>query len=327
MEKYLTIAIPTYNREKLVDRLLHYLEPQLLDEVEVLVIDNASTDNTYETVKKKYPNVLCCRNPENIGAHANFLKCYKRASGRYVWLVGSDDIVADGAVSKIVKFIKANIHKEMPIIFLNHNSFEGKYEGNNNFSMPFLSELKDELILNDKKEFINYTRQQLTFMSSFILQKSSVEQIENPQQYIDTRFLHTCLAFKSTEKSDIMYGIIGYVCVSQDLTPSNSGFHKNYVDTFNVFGRKMKYVLVDLASQCGYNSKQLKKVYIKSMFRTLIGWTIRMRARSNKEEYRAFWNYCYPAIKEYIRAWLFIIPIAILPSFVSKLYLHIKGEN
>ena len=48
----LTIAIPTYNGARTIGNMLDILLPQINDQVEVLIVDNCSTDNTPQIVKK-----------------------------------------------------------------------------------------------------------------------------------------------------------------------------------------------------------------------------------------------------------------------------------
>lgn len=112
----LTIAIPTYNRNKYLRELLpvmlaqvNSLPPEYV--VEVLVIDNASPDNTAELLseyRRSYNNLRCLRNDVNIGGDPNFYKCIEEARGRYVWLFGDDEVLLDGAVGKVSCLLNDN---------------------------------------------------------------------------------------------------------------------------------------------------------------------------------------------------------------------------
>lgn len=103
----LSICIPTYNRARYLRELL----PAILDrvdvgEVEVVVSDNASTDDTAEYLRTiKHPDLRWWTNEENIGGDRNFLKCVAEARGEYVWLFGDDDIMPAGAVGRVVDFL------------------------------------------------------------------------------------------------------------------------------------------------------------------------------------------------------------------------------
>src|ERR1700746_1338908 len=89
----LTLAIPTYNRGAFLRQFLDSVRDQLRlsSDVELVVSDNASTDETSEIINEELrrgTRLTYLRNPENIGPDANFLQCYERASGKYVWVMG-----------------------------------------------------------------------------------------------------------------------------------------------------------------------------------------------------------------------------------------------
>ena len=104
---FLSICIPTYNRCQKIDRLLSSLasnRPEAYN-VEIIVSDNASTDNTAEVIDKykdKLP-LTYYRNDENKGANANyFLLTDKYANGTFCWLLGDDDYLAPDAIKSII---------------------------------------------------------------------------------------------------------------------------------------------------------------------------------------------------------------------------------
>ncbi len=107
----LTIAIPTFNRHKYLTELLPQLLSQTKEEtkgvVEILVIDNASTDETSNLLISSVDNCLnYIRNSENIGADRNFLKCIQLARGEYVWLFGDDEILNPKGIQRILKYLE-----------------------------------------------------------------------------------------------------------------------------------------------------------------------------------------------------------------------------
>lgn len=108
----LTIAVPTYNRQKYLAELLPDLIAQCEaanvngQQVEVVVVDNASTDSTSEYVINNFSKrVRYFRNDTNIGADANFIECVKNSSGQYVWLFGDDEVINANGISLLLKLI------------------------------------------------------------------------------------------------------------------------------------------------------------------------------------------------------------------------------
>ena len=98
----LSICIPTYNREAyLVDTIMSIVNQQETD-IEIIISDNASTDNTHEKIlqlQKKIPFLHYYRNKENLGADINFLNAVDKANGKYCWILGSDDHINVDSIS------------------------------------------------------------------------------------------------------------------------------------------------------------------------------------------------------------------------------------
>ncbi|GAA3722753.1 glycosyltransferase family 2 protein [Sphingomonas cynarae] len=104
----LSICIPTYNRAEYLPELFDSILAQLEYgcEVEVVVADNASTDNTRDVIdryRSRFSHFIYYSAPTNMGADRNFLKVVDLAEGDYCWLMGSDDRLEPGAIAAIEK--------------------------------------------------------------------------------------------------------------------------------------------------------------------------------------------------------------------------------
>lgn len=113
MTPLLTIAIPTYNRSRYLAELLPEIIRQSQDEdagkLEILVLDNASTDGTQALVEgQRSDSLRYVRNPENIGADRNFIKCVEMARGRYVWLFGDDEILRPQGIRRVLTRLQSS---------------------------------------------------------------------------------------------------------------------------------------------------------------------------------------------------------------------------
>ena len=94
----LSVCIPAYNRGKwLADRIREWLAAAPED-VEVVVSDNASSDDTADAVADiGDPRLVLVRNGANVGAFENQLRAFEAAHGRYVMqLMDKDELVPDG---------------------------------------------------------------------------------------------------------------------------------------------------------------------------------------------------------------------------------------
>lgn len=74
-------------------------------ENEIIVVDNASTDDSVNAVRERFPRVKIIQNQTNLGfAKANNIGILE-SSGRYVCLVNSDVVVRDGCLEKLLAFM------------------------------------------------------------------------------------------------------------------------------------------------------------------------------------------------------------------------------
>lgn len=112
----LTIAIPTYDRADKLRRLLKMLENQIrLDDlgnqIEILVSDNASIDDTHNlmmSIASTNSKIKYFRQPKNLGVDANCRFLYNQARTGYVWFFSDDDIPLPRALSIILEGLQKN---------------------------------------------------------------------------------------------------------------------------------------------------------------------------------------------------------------------------
>lgn len=101
----LSICIPTYNRSKCLAELLQSIVEQNTSEIEVIVSDDASSDDTAsvaEAFKSKLPRYRFIRQSENIGLDRNFLAVMAAATKDYIWLIGDDDRLEPNGIQRVL---------------------------------------------------------------------------------------------------------------------------------------------------------------------------------------------------------------------------------
>jgi len=101
MSPTVTIGMPTYNRaDRFLRPALENALAQTWHELEIIVSDNCSTDNTKEIVSSySDPRLRYVRQERNIGANANFNYCLNHARGDYFLLYHDDDVIDPDMVS------------------------------------------------------------------------------------------------------------------------------------------------------------------------------------------------------------------------------------
>ena len=167
----LSICIPIYNRIEFLKRHLdQYLKcKSLFDEkIHLFISDNCSKDDLRSLINEysnKGLNIDYSRNKENIGPDGNFIKCFNSAKGKYIWLLGSDDVPVDGFVDSLVDILGSH---DYGYLFLNHNSKERQ-----------LTEY------NDPKDLLDKVHIWITFMSANIFKTEFVKNV-NGENYMGT---------------------------------------------------------------------------------------------------------------------------------------------
>jgi glycosyltransferase involved in cell wall biosynthesis len=103
----LTVAIPTYNCAHYLPDAIGSVMRQGLDDFELLILDNASEDNTEEVVRSfEGARIRYIRNSSNLGSRENGNRCVLNARGRYIKFLCADDVLLDGVLKKQLEVLE-----------------------------------------------------------------------------------------------------------------------------------------------------------------------------------------------------------------------------
>lgn len=110
----LAITIPTYNRADLLGLLLDSIARDFTGrpwptDLELVVIDNASTDSTIAEVERRIAAglpVRLVRNATNMGMDANLAACFDVTVANYLWQLGDDEVLYEGTASWVLEFCR-----------------------------------------------------------------------------------------------------------------------------------------------------------------------------------------------------------------------------
>lgn len=101
------ILIPTYNGAEVISETLRSILSQSFQNFEILVQDDASSDNTIEVIKAfNEPRIKIFQNKKNIGYPGNLDSLSKKGTGDILYLMGQDDILGKGALKETYKAFK-----------------------------------------------------------------------------------------------------------------------------------------------------------------------------------------------------------------------------
>ncbi|PJA91755.1 hypothetical protein CO134_03715 [Candidatus Kuenenbacteria bacterium CG_4_9_14_3_um_filter_39_14] len=97
----ISILIPTYNGSLTLKKTLASILSQGFSDYEIIICDDGSADNTVEIIKSfQDERIKLFGFKENVGYAKNLQRCFEKASGEIIFLMGQDDILAQGALQK-----------------------------------------------------------------------------------------------------------------------------------------------------------------------------------------------------------------------------------
>ncbi|NQU16845.1 MAG: glycosyltransferase family 2 protein [Candidatus Saganbacteria bacterium] len=107
----LSISIPFYNEESGIPHLNERLSNVILElektvAVELILVDDGSTDKTFDLLKKHFPDALLVKHPKNFGIGAAMRSGFKNATGDFIAFLDSDCTYAPEEIIPMLKIMQ-----------------------------------------------------------------------------------------------------------------------------------------------------------------------------------------------------------------------------
>ncbi len=120
----ISILIPTYNRVSLLAETIGSALSQTRSDLEIVVVDNCSTDTTWDYLQQLATQHSCIRifrNGSNFGPVRNWSRCVDEARGQYAKILWSDDIMDAHFLEKTIPLLET--HADIGFVYSNYSSF------------------------------------------------------------------------------------------------------------------------------------------------------------------------------------------------------------
>jgi len=184
---YLTIAVPTFNRSRFLEKSLESLTSQEVffksHSVEIIVSDNCSTDDTENVCIKylqKYPGkFFYYKNLLNIG-DKNFHKSLSHGSGEFLKLSNDTLCYEKNSLEHMVELVKDTLEKKPVLFFLNKSAPTPA-----NLYMPI-----------NPDDFINKATYFVTWIACFGIWKSDFDKLSNFNRASESKLTQVDVIFR-----------------------------------------------------------------------------------------------------------------------------------
>lgn len=304
----LTIAVPTYNGAKYIRQCLNSILEQIESGVEVLISDNASTDETPKIVQEYQSKFSCIRyicNERNLGADTNFDLAVRRSLGEYVWLFGDDDTMKPGAIGKVLRVIAEN--PNLAAIFVNYSIYS---QDMRSCKKDKDVDFKGDVLCVTSDEFLKTVRIAPIFISANIVQRRTWIQTDT-SPYIGSNWIQFGTLM------DMVIGRTTY-CIEYPYVNLRTGaarwknggqFYKNTLSLYNI--------LAKLPSK-GYSEDSVE--HAMEPIITHLSRTIRSAKREGLVVDKTLLQASILAFNNLSCFWFKQFPLLVIPGIVYRLF-------
>lgn len=275
---FFTIAIPVFNRLDYFKEALNSVLSQSFNDFEIVIIDDCSTDGTWEYIKAvKDKRVRIFRNSENIGIVPNWNRCISEARGKWFKFLMSDDLFFPDSLyilnSLIIKYPENFIVVTSGITFKDINSVKNLLNDTKNRLVSdtdkYLYPVKE--IIKKRKRFIqswsnpdSYTllAKDLKALVDSDEYREVVKNLGNTGHCVDYYILHSILKkYKTMIEIDLP---------TYAVRDHSSNFSKTYLSNLLYHLKGDKYVHYLLYNYRGFENFYIIKHAFNIYFNKLV---------------------------------------------------------
>jgi hypothetical protein len=247
------------------------------------------------------------RNSTNVGADRNFLQCFEKAQGKYVWIIGDDDVVTPGAIEKIIAYLEAN---EYTLIYVNSYAFT------DSMSSARVKPYRAPTVIEDAQVFARAVHIFFTFISGNIINKdhalsSTQKELSN---LVGTNLVQLGWTYAA------LNGYVRGLYIHEQLVGMRTNNTGGYMLS-HVFGTNLKNITEDRLQDRTLARSIINGTLMRFFPPILLN--IRRSPVSGFEKDPAPETILTPAFGNNFRYWLFVFPILKMPYVLANAWLFL----
>lgn len=276
MEIKVSVIVPVWNVEKYINQCLESLVNQTLKEIEIIVVNDGSPDNSQKIIDKyvkKYPNKVKSFVKENGGQGSARNMGLDIAKGEYISFIDSDDWIDLDFLEKMYNLAKKNN------------------------SDIVICDMVDHYI--DNTIYHNCTKYNIVYEVT----PSACNKIFKKEIIGDIRFLSKLWYEDFNFTTKILFNTNKISTISEGMYHCNCGHISTMSNNNSIKNLDMITIMEDIINYIKENNKYDKNIVSYLIFNHILITTInRVAVQKNKDKkdvLKKLLNYCYANIKDY----------------------------
>ncbi len=153
MDKLISILIVTYNSEEFIEDCIQSVFKNIPRNSEILVLDNASTDETVLKLEKFKDQIRIIESNQNLGFAKANNQLAKQATGKYLFLLNPDTKLSSNIFEELINFYESNLDIAViaPKLILPNNQIQKSV-----MKLPTIRGAISELLFKNEGNYLPY---------------------------------------------------------------------------------------------------------------------------------------------------------------------------
>lgn len=235
--------------------------------VEILISDNCSPDATAQVVSERISSAFplrYLRNDENIGSDANIAQCFNLARGRYVLLLGDDDLPVDGALPEMLSYLRDNYGVVCLRPYGYEHDFRREYPGGQGEPRPF----------SDTGDFLAAIGPYMTLISSCLINKTLLSDVD-ARSFCGGNLVQVHLVMLAALRAPRNLFVDQYKIACKRNNSGGYDFSKVFVEEF--------YRVLDSGRASGMDDRAVRKIETRMLIGYYPTYLLRQRVQRSGE--------------------------------------------